>query len=141
MFAGVISQALQTSSVITKRLATYQKAPAIFTGGLPDDAKYPAILLVEAGGKPWGCRDRRGTETVIEVRVCDNKEFTRKAISDLARLVWQQLDRLDVTPWIVADGFECWDCQADEPGYVDDGLSFPGYLIRVQLRALEILPT
>lgn len=139
MFAGVIAMKLTQSPEIVKRLAAFKQTPAIYTGALPPEAKYPAALIIEAGGDPWGCRARRGTESVLEVRVFDNKEFTRKDVSDLARLVWQYLDRAELSPWIEKDGYEQWDCQAREPGYVEDGIGFPGYLIRVQIRALEIV--
>lgn len=70
MFAGVIAKTIAELTSITNKLAVYQpNTPAIFTGGLPDDAKYPAVLITEEGGNPWGCRSRRGAEMVIEVKV------------------------------------------------------------------------
>ena len=138
MFAGVITKTILESNPIVAKLATYNGKPAIYTGGLPDDAKYPAILIEEIGGEPWGCRSRRGSEMTLEIKVFDSKEFTRKEISDLARMIWDQVDRSDLDPYITNEGYENWGCTAHLPTFHDDGLNFPGYLIRVNLRVLVL---
>ncbi len=122
---------------IVAELAQFQNAPAIFTGGVPEDAPYPAIVITELPGEDWGCRANEGGVYRAQVQVFDVKEFTYKDVRSLAMRVRELINRNTLDPFIGQAGYENWGLRADPPGNTNDGLGFPGFTLQVSLRALK----
>jgi hypothetical protein len=141
---NVIRQLLLADSTIANALAKYRFAdgeadqPAIFTGyQVPEDTKFPVIVLVFVGGSDFGCRAQRGAVLHVDVQVYDDKEMSTKALDDLAFAIWKCCDRAELSTYLGAEGYEDWGCTADAPVATSDPESYPGYQIKVHARVLE----
>lgn len=128
---------------MTTLLATYEftdgaNSPAIFTTPvIPEDASYPAVIVGDiVSSSPFGTRDQRGGESLLEVRVYADKDRTNDDIVDLANAIWRCLDRSSLD--LSADGYAASMCMADPPISLVDEDGFPGYLIRVKIRFHEL---
>jgi len=143
MIKKVIRDVIINDATITADLATYtfttgSTEPAVFTTNIiPRDADFPAVIIDQSAGDMFGCRDKRGGELIIEVRVYDDKDKTEETIYDLALNIWKLLDRVNIETRLNIEGYEDWGCQADPPIQQDDPDGYPGYLIRVRPRILE----
>jgi hypothetical protein len=133
LFALLTSEA---AAAIVAKLATFGGAPAIFTGGLPDDCPLPAIVITDAGGSPGGdgeTRDKAGCVCNANIQVFGDKSYSTKALRDIARLVWTLVHRNDLAAqlaavnWVNAGGV-----YANPPASTRDDLGFPGYMIQVK---------
>lgn len=129
-------------NAITAKLATYNFGDAavkaaIFTGDIPDDAAYPAILITAVGGRDWGTRDRSGGELQIDLQVFDDKATSHKMISELAWAIRDLVHRHNMATWLAPLGWEEVGCIAEPPQSTSDGFGFPGYTIRVSLRIIK----
>ena len=117
-------------------LGVYEGEPAVFTGGLPDDAAFPAILINEVGGSDFGCRSNRGAALNVDVQIFSNKSRSSSLVRYLAKELWKLLNRLDLNPYL--EGFTECGCVAEPPANTNDGFGFPGYTIRLRVTVLEL---
>ena len=139
MIDAVLAKLLNSDDAtdIKAGLADYNGGKAIFSVALPDDCAFPAILITQDGGQDWGCRENEGGVIVASVQIFDDKSFTKKEVRALAGKIWRLINRHDLEPWITEAGYENWGCFADPPLNTNDGLGFPGYTIRVNVRVLR----
>jgi hypothetical protein len=144
MIKSVIRRLLLADSDVTGALATYPFAdgeaeePAIFTAyEIPEDARFPAIVLVLVGGTRFGCRGQRGAVWHVDVCVYDDKETSMKPLDDLAFAIWKCCDRAELWPWLEEEGYDDFGCTAEPPVASKDPESYPGYQIKVHARVLE----
>lgn len=145
MIAEIIYKVLFNTSAVTDLTAVYtlvaggETMPAIFTlAELPDNTKYPAIRVFEVGGIDFGCRANRGMDAQVDVRVLGDKDTSLATLRDLAMEAWKAVNRANVRSYLEDEGYESWGCRADPPQYAPDEDGFPGFLIPVRLRFLEV---
>jgi hypothetical protein len=130
----IVANAAITAQLATHEFTTGTAAPAVFTSRvIPRDVERPAVIITQFSGVPWGCRDSRGSDTLIDVDVWGNKKQSDKALGDLAHDVWRLLDRATLT----ISGYTGVLCMADSPWQREDEDEFPGYLIRCRVLILE----
>ena len=126
-------------SDVTDQLGTYEfvrgsDSPAVFTSRvIPEDCDYPAVLITQITGIPWGTRDSRGGDVLLDIDVFDNKKQSDKALNDVAGDIWRLLDRAQLT----ISGYDHVLCMADPPIQLEDDDGFPGYVIRCRIKAIE----
>jgi hypothetical protein len=145
MIPEVIHQRLSNDASITALLATYDFGnpspdPAIFTmeHGIPDDAEFPAIHIVEVSpGTEFGSKGNRGLEIFADVTVYGDKD-TDSDMEALGILIWKRLDRARLDHLLAPYGFEHWIFTADAPLKTSSPGGFPGYTIRTRIKVLEI---
>jgi hypothetical protein len=119
---------------VTAQLATYNELPAVFTSRIiPENCKYPAVHITQVSSAPWGCRDKRGSEIMVDVDVYDDKDRSDKALNELAHDIWELLNRVTLAP----SGYDPVLCEADAPLQLADDEGFPGYVIRCRIVVLE----
>lgn len=141
MIAAALRTVLLGKVPITSMLATYEfttgsPTPAIFVmDDFPENAENPSILLEEMGTDHWGCRDRRGGKSNIDVYVRVNKGRSVADLDALALAVWEALNRCDISSSLV--NYEDWGVVADPPAKSPDSEEFPGRLIQVRASYLE----
>ena len=137
MIAPILAALIADNDGITTQLAVYEDAPAIFTGGMPDDASLPAIDISALGGSDDSVQDARGAALSASVQVFGPNGFSRKATRDLAWALWRLINRADISTQLAAAGFDDLGCVCDPPLNTQDGLGMPGYTLRVTARVLE----
>ena len=134
-----IYSAIIGNAAITAQLGTYKfnrtlALPAVFTTRkIPDDCSYPAVLITQISGVPWGVRDSRGGDILVDVDVFDDKTSSDKALNDVCGDIWRLLDRAALT----LTGYSHVLCMADPPIQTSDDDGFPSYKIRCRVKALE----
>ena len=139
-----VRQRVLSDAAIVALLGTYEfttgvPAPAFFSAfKIPDDSAYPAIIAKQILSNPnFGCRDKRGSEVVVDLRMYDDKTFSSDRLRDLAEKVWKRMHRGDLTSYLAPLGYEDWGCFADPPMDLVDIDGFPGLLVSCRLRTLE----
>ena len=134
MIKKAIYDVLNADVTITAALAQYRSLPAIFTARIiPENCALPAILITQVSATPWGCRENRGSETMLDVDVYDDKDRSDKALNTLVHNVWRALDRASLS----VSGYDTVLCVADSPLQINDPDGFPGYVIRCRVVVLE----
>ncbi len=119
------------------RFTTGVDSAAIFISRIiPEDSSMPATIIGQAGGVDWGCRDKKGGDTLLDIRTYDAKYQDDTAISDISHNIWELVNRSSLDFSLLADGYHCVGCWAEPPAQLEDPDGFPGYLVRV--RALII---
>lgn len=140
MVAEALRDLLAATASVTTGLATYDfggasPEPAIFTvDPIPHDASLPAVVITEVGGGRWGTRTKKGADVNCDVRVWGDKDRSRAALRDLAWTIWGALERADLS----ISGYSEAGCRADAPQELTDPDGFPGFLIPVAVRILQI---
>jgi len=142
MIAEAIEAMIVADVGITAQLATYDFGglavePAVFTiDPIPHDSALPAIVITEQGGARWGTIDpRRGTQFAVgHVRVFDNKGRSRVLVRGIAQALWELLDLAN----LVVAGYNDVGTYADPPQDLPDSDGFPGSLVIVSVRLLEV---
>lgn len=136
---------LLTVTAITDDLETYEfttgnvELPAIFsTRVIPEDAKYPAIIIRQAGGVTFGTRGQEGGEFTVDVSVFDDKEANSETLDRLAQNIWTSLNRADMATELAAIGMENCGVIANPPFENNDDDGYMGYVISVTVRALVV---
>ena len=142
MIKRAIQALLAADSGITDELSTYDtggvsEEPAIFTKDQePSDALTRFIVIDQVGGSRFGVRANRGAEIDIHVRIVGSETRSDKALRDIAFDVWRLIDRapLDLT----SEGYGELGVLASPPISLDDPDEFPGYVVPVTVRILEV---
>ena len=136
MIVTAIFKLIEASTAFTANLAVYKTKPAMFTGGIPDDTKFPAVTINDVTGSGGGgCRSKRGGATVLDVQVFTDKGRSSKTLRGLALDLWKLLDRASLNSYLT--GFTECGVQADPPANTNDGFGFPGRTIRVRVTWME----
>ena len=132
--------ALNGESSITDQLDTYQfttgaaETAAIFTSAtIPKDAPRRCIHIGQVTGSPWGTRDSKGGEVLVDVTCWGDNVLSDKALETLAWDVQYFLTRNRLT----ITGYHCVLHLADPPRRTEDDDGFPGYIITCRLLILE----
>lgn len=141
MIESVIYEALKADNGaggVWTLLPVYEGAEkAIFTGGIPDNAPFPCIVITANGGSDFGTREKEGATAIYDIQCFDDKSRTTKEFRALVRKVRKLLNRHDLMPWITTAGFINCGCIADPPANTNEGMGFPGYTIRVRVQIIE----
>jgi hypothetical protein len=141
MFGDVIAKliASDTGAEVWAQLAQFgdDNAPAIFTQELPEDCPLPAIVIQELPGSDDGCRTLRGGEAKLEIQVFGDKGLGRGDFRQLARDIWDLVDRADLSEYLNELGFDDLGCSAAFPSAFNDENGFPAYRIPLTMRVLE----
>jgi len=116
-------------------LATYAGGAAVFTRDPPGDSARPCLVIRQTGGAPWDTREDLGEESTAEVEVLGDKPAAETALRALAWLVWKALNRATIGPYL-PEGKADVGCVADPPTRTPDDAGFPGYTVRVEVRAM-----
>jgi hypothetical protein len=139
MIDAALRTVLLAAGPVTAMLATYEfttgvSAPAVFCmDDFPEDGENPSILIDEVTSDHWGCRDKRGGRSFVDVYVRANKSRSSADLDTLARLAWEALNRCQLS----LTGYEDWGVVADPPVKSPDSENFPGRLIQVRASYLE----
>ena len=131
MIADPICDLIGANATIVAKLAPFGGGAAIFDfAPAPAHCNQPLITVEEDGGAWTGTRDTRGMRMRATVTIWGNKTYSRALLRDLSKLVWEVLDRQNLT--LVAPYCErgVW---ADAPREVTDRDNFPGYIIPVEV--------
>ena len=136
MMAAALQQLLAADATVTAHLATYDfgsgAEPAVCTcDPAPADCANPCVVVTQVIGSPWGTREAEGGEIDCDVRVWGDKDRSDAALVAAAEAIWRSVNR--GAP--ARGGWEFGTCVADPPGRMTDTDGFPGYLIRVRIRA------
>ena len=143
MIAEALRGVLQAAPGITDKLGTWEFSsgvpkPAIFTSRIiPEGCDYPAVLITEVGGMPWGTRGSKGSDTSFQIVVWDNKDEDESLVRDLAWAIWTLFTRRDLTPQLEPYGYVGIRCLLDAPVFHTDEHGFPGYLLTGRVIVLE----
>ena len=146
MIAEVIWRALDSSDpkavAIRAKVATYTQGSGnkkcIFSATVPEKVDTPYIAITQIGGPPdFGCRENRGGDVFVDVAVFEEKSFTSKRSREIARMVWDFLNRNPLASYLEAVGLESWGVTAEFPVPLVDTHGFPGYVVKVRARILE----
>lgn len=130
----LVADGTVTAGLNTYAFTTGSETPAVFTGPkLPDDAKYPAVLIMQISGTPWGTRDSRGGEIFADVDLWGDKDQSLATLRATAEDIQQALDRATLS----VSGYDCVLCQADPEIRTDDDDGFPGYRIAIRVLLIE----
>ena len=136
MIAKAIYEKLNASIGVTVNLSTYEFttgvfSPAIFTNyKFLDDSARPAIMIDEVGAVQGGTRGQKGGDDEAEIRILGNKNTSDQVLNNIARAVWDTLDRAELS----VEAFDSLGVYAEFPRRIVDGDGFPGYA--VSLRAI-----
>ena len=124
---------------IRAKLATFAGLHAIFTSWPGEDAPYPCIRINEraAGSGFSGTRDSVGHELLADVVLYDNKNLSAAFLLQTGRAIHELIERNPLTQ-ATAFGMQCITCLADPPRPAPDSDQFPGYLIQVRVRVLDV---
>jgi hypothetical protein len=139
MILPAIRDVIVNDAGVVAQLATYEftrgtKTAAVFTTAvIPMDSERPAIRIIEFSSIPWGVRDSRGAEIMVDVDVWGNKNTSQKALRDLAYDVWRLLDRSEPN----TTGYTVVVMMCDSPVEITDEDEFPGYVIRCRVKVIE----
>ncbi len=115
-------------------------APAIFSNEhtVPDNMATPYIVVGDVSGAPdFGCRQFSGGTFVADAQIFGKKDFSGKPVRDLALKLWKLIDRADLSTWLAPLYLEQWGVSATLPMATNDGLGFPGWTIRTNVRVLR----
>lgn len=140
MILNAVETMLAADTTLTSQLATYDfgdgAEPAIFTvDPMPTDANHPAVIITQAGGtSDFGIRSDKGGEIRVDVRVYNDKGYSRSTLDSIAWRLWDLLERgtLDI------DGYEEVGVSCSPPITAPDPDGFPGYRLECIVRILEI---
>lgn len=119
-------------------------APAIFTGGVPDNAPTPYIVVNDISGTPdFGSRGSPGGTYTSDIQIIGRKDFSDKQVRDLAMKIWKLVHRANLDTWLNVSPFylQTWVCNALLPQSTNDGLGFPGFTIRTSVTVLRTSST
>ena len=143
MFAECVRDMIVNDAAAIANLATYEfttgsPEPAVFTNDrVPSDGQRPAVEVEESGGDHWGTRNRPGLDAVVQVRVMGDKDFSQKALREIAIAVYDALHRGDIDTYSDGRGYEGIYCFAEPPSFIEDEDEFPGYLIALSIKVLK----
>ncbi len=140
MILDAIQTLLVNDTTLTDQLAVYDfgdgNKPAIFTvDPMPTDANHPAVIITTVGGtSDFGTRAKKGGETRADVRVYNDKGYSRSTLDSIAWRLWDLLERgtLDI------DGYEEVGVSCSPPIIAPDPDGFPGYRLECTIRILEV---
>jgi len=140
MIVKAIRDVLVADTTVTAALATYDfgdasEGPAVFTfDPVPNDASLPAIAISQVSGSRWGTQGNKGGEADVDVMIWGDKKRSWKALRELSWAVWTALERAHLS----LSGYDEIGCMADLPAGLTDEDGFPGYMIRLTVRFLEV---
>ena len=143
MIKKALRDLLVSDSSITDDLAEYEftsgvLTPAIFTGRkIPDNANYPVIFITLDGGpSDFSTRTQQGADVGVSLTVFDDKDQSDVELFTLAEKVWKKIHQKSIADLLPT--YEDWGMRADFPSNISDKDTFPGYVIRANLRLLLI---
>ena len=101
----------------------------------PSDARHPFVTVVERKSAPWGTRAQRGAESAVEISLWGDKTGRTDAeLRELAWMIYRAAHRAELR----LAGYEEWGCMAGTPRSRRDADGYPGHVISVRVRALEM---
>jgi len=145
VISDALAEALANDATVIAALGAYEftdgvPEPAIFTDEvIPEPCEYPAVIIDDAGGTPWGDRCKRGGATFCRVRIYGDKDRALDIVRDAAWAINRALDRADLNSYLEGNfGYHAMLCQADPPAYLPDPDGFPGYVVGVRVVVMEL---
>lgn len=143
MISSALRDALAADAALVADLATYEftdgspEAAIFTTERIPDDCGYPAVIIDDIGGTPWGCRGNRGGEAFARARVYGDKNWNLERVRSTAWKVQRALDRVALDGYLSGYDYAGALCIADPPAFLADPDGFPGFVVNVRTMVLE----